>query len=66
MSEFYRTTYSSDARRKHRSVVGIIADVLFFVLTVAVVVLFVLTLFVPRLDPRVYLQLAQVQTLQPG
>lgn len=53
MSEFYRTTYSSDARRKHRSVVGIIADVLFFVLTVAVVVLFVLTLFVPRLDPRV-------------
>ena len=65
MSEFYRTTYSSDARRKHRSVVGIIADVLFFVLTVAVVVLFVLTLFVPRLDPRVWGELTTLGIVAP-
>ncbi|MBR3702072.1 MAG: endonuclease/exonuclease/phosphatase family protein [Alistipes sp.] len=65
MSEFYRTTYSSDARRKHRSVVGIIADVLFFVLTVAVVVLFVLTLFVPRLDPRVWDELTTLGIVAP-
>ena len=65
MSEFYRTTYSSDARRKQRSVVGIIADVLFFVLTVAVVVLFVLTLFVPRLDPRVWGELTTLGIVAP-
>lgn len=65
MSEYYRTTYSSDARRKHRSVVGIIADVLFFVLTVAVVVLFVLTLFVPRLDPRVWGELTTLGIVAP-
>lgn len=65
MSEFYRTTYSSDARRKHRSVVGIIADVFFFVLTVAVVVLFVLTLFVPRLDPRVWGELTTLGIVAP-
>lgn len=65
MSEFYRTTYSSDVRRKHRSVVGVIADVVFFVLTVAVGLLFVVTLFVPRLDPRAWGELTTLGVIAP-
>ena len=52
MAEYYRTTYSSQSQRSSRSVVGILLDLLMGVVTLAVVVLFVLTLLVPRLDPR--------------
>ncbi|MBR5334576.1 MAG: endonuclease/exonuclease/phosphatase family protein [Alistipes sp.] len=52
MSDYYRTTYSSTARRSGRSVVGIVADLLFAVVTVLITSLFVMTLLVPRLDPR--------------
>lgn len=65
MSEFYRTTYSSNARRKQRSVVGIIADMLFFVVTAIVALLFVATLFVPRLDPRVWGELTTLGLVAP-
>ena len=52
MSDYYRTTYSSAARKSGRSVIGIIADVVLFVITLVVAFLFIITLFVPRLDPR--------------
>ena len=52
MAEYYRTTYSSQSQRSGRSVVGLVIDLLMGVVTLAVVVLFVLTLLVPRLDPR--------------
>ncbi|MBQ2374969.1 MAG: endonuclease/exonuclease/phosphatase family protein [Alistipes sp.] len=52
MSDYYRTTYGADGRRKQKSVLGILFDSLIFVVTCVVALIFVATLFVPMLDPR--------------
>ena len=52
MAEYYRTTYGAENRRKQKSVLAILADALMLVVTCAVALAFVITLFIPTLDPR--------------
>lgn len=52
MADFYRTTYGAEDRRKQKSLLGILADVVMIVVTCVVALLFIATLCVPMLDPR--------------
>lgn len=54
MAEYYRTTYSSggERKKKSRSFVGILLDAVMLLVSIVVVAAFVLTLFVPTIDPR--------------
>ena len=65
MADYYRTTYSSGSRREGRSAVGIIADMVVGVITVAVTLLFVVTLFVPHLDPRNWSEITTLGIVAP-
>ena len=52
-AEFYKTSYSSSsAKKRGRSFAGFVVDSIVFVVTVAVVALFLTTLFVPKIDPH--------------
>lgn len=65
MADYYRTTYSSGSRREGRSAVGVIADMVVGVITVAVTLLFVVTLFVPHLDPRNWSEITTLGIVAP-
>lgn len=65
MADYYRTTYSSEDRRSHRSIAGIIADVAMCVVTAVVALLFVVTLLVPRLDPRSWGEISTLGLIAP-
>ena len=65
MADYYRTTYSSGSRREGRSAVGIIADMVVGVITVAVTLLFIVTLFVPHLDPRNWSEITTLGIVAP-
>ena len=53
MAEYYRTTYTTERRQKRsRSIVGTLLDVVMFLVSLVVVGAFILTLFVPTIDPR--------------
>jgi endonuclease/exonuclease/phosphatase family metal-dependent hydrolase len=52
-AEFYKTSYSSSsAKKRGRSFIGYVVDSLLLLVTIAVVVLFFLTLVVPKIDPH--------------
>ena len=52
-AEFYKTSYSSSsAKKRGRSFIGYVVDSLLLIATIAVVVLFFLTLVVPKIDPH--------------
>lgn len=52
-ADFYKTSYSSSsAKKRGRSFVGFIVDSLVFVVTIAVVALFIVTLFASKMDPH--------------
>ena len=65
MADYYRTTYSSGSRREGRSAVGVIADMVVGVITVAVTLLFIVTLFVPHLDPRNWSEITTLGIVAP-
>ena len=52
MSDFYRTTYGAENRRKQRSVLAVLADAIMVVVTCGVALTYIVTLCVPMLDPR--------------
>lgn len=54
MADYYGSTYGSVSgrRKRQRSAVGLLLDMVMGVVTLGVVALFVATLFVPMLDPR--------------
>lgn len=64
MSEFYRTTYGSQ-RKRARSVWGSLLDIVMGVVTLAVVAMFITTLFVPRLDPREWGEITTLGLIAP-
>lgn len=65
-AEFYNSSYSSNQRRKGgRSVGGIMLDTLIFVVTIAVVALFVLTLFIPVINPHKAQELSTIGLVAP-
>ena len=60
-AEYYKTTYGAERRRKGgRSVLGILLDGVMLIVTLAVVALFILTLFVPAVHPE---HLGELSTL---
>lgn len=67
MSDYYKTSYSSAGgrRRNQRSAAGLIIDILFGIVSLVVVVLFLTTLFVPTLDPRVYGEISTLGLVAP-
>ena len=65
MADFYRTTYGAEDRRKQRSVFGIIADAVMLVVTFVVALMFIVTLFVPMLDPRSWGEVATLGLVAP-
>lgn len=62
MGDYYKSSYTSSGgrRRNQRSATGLIIDIFVGVITLVVVALFLITLFVPSLDPR---QHGEVSTL---
>lgn len=65
-AEFYNSSYSSNQRRKGgRSVGGIMLDTLIFVVTIAVAALFVLTLFIPTINPHKVQELSTIGLVAP-
>lgn len=52
MAEYYRTTYGGERRQERKSVLATIIDALMIAITAVVALLFLLTLFVPLMDPR--------------
>ena len=54
MADFYKTNYGSSAgrRRNQGTAIGLLVDIIFSVVSLIVAVLFIMVLFVPRLDPR--------------
>jgi hypothetical protein len=54
MADYYKTNYGSSAgrRRNQGSATGLFVDIIFGVVSLIVATLFILVLFVPRLDPR--------------
>lgn len=67
MSDYYKTSYSSAGgrRRNQRSAAGLIVDILFGIISLVVVVLFLTTLFVPTLDPRVHGEISTLGLVAP-
>ncbi|MBR7115101.1 MAG: endonuclease/exonuclease/phosphatase family protein [Alistipes sp.] len=66
MADYYGKTYSSSRRtRRKRSAIGNLIDVVMGVVTIGVATLFILTLIVPRLDPREYNELSTLGLIAP-
>lgn len=68
MAEYYgKSSYSSSSRRHRggRSAVGTMLDLVVGVMTLAVVALFILTLFVPKLDPREWGEVSTLGLIAP-
>lgn len=65
MADYYRTTFSSESRRSGRSTIGLVFDLLLGGVTVLVALLFLLVLFVPRLDPRDWGELSTLGLVAP-
>lgn len=65
MADYYRTTYGAENRRKQKSVLAILADAVMLVVTCVVVSAFVITLFVPTLDPRNWGQVVTLGLVAP-
>lgn len=65
-AEFYKTSYSSSSRKQgERSFLGFIIDSLFFVVTIAVVALFFVTLFIPLINPHKAQELSTIGLVAP-
>ena len=65
MAEYYGKSYSSIARNRRRSALGLLLDVMMGVVSLCVVVLFVATLFVPVLDPREWGEVSTLGLIAP-
>ena len=65
MAEYYGKSYSSIARNRRRSSLGLLLDVMMGVVSLCVVVLFVATLFVPVLDPREWGEVSTLGLIAP-
>lgn len=52
MAEYYRSTFGAEERRKQRSVLGVLLDIVMLVVSCVVAALFFATILVPKLDPR--------------
>ena len=65
-AEFYNSSFSSDKRkRRGRSFIGFVVDSLVFVVTLAVVTLFFITLFIPSIDPHKAEELSTLGLVAP-
>ncbi|MBO5464191.1 MAG: endonuclease/exonuclease/phosphatase family protein [Alistipes sp.] len=65
-AEFYNTSYSSTKRKKGgNSFLGLLADSLFFVVTIGVVALFLITLFIPTINPHKAEELSTIGLVAP-
>ena len=65
MAEYYGKTYSSLARNRRRSALGLLIDMMMGVVSLCVVVLFIATLFVPVLDPREWGEITTLGLVAP-
>jgi hypothetical protein len=56
MADYYKTSYTSAGgrRRNQRSAAGLIVDIVFGIISLVVLSLFLMVIFVPKLDPREY------------
>lgn len=67
MADYYKTNYGSSAgrRRNQGSATGLFVDIIFGVVSLIVATLFILVLFVPRLDPREWGEVSTLGLVAP-
>ena len=67
MADYYKTNYGSSAgrRRNQGSATGLFVDIIFGVASLIVATLFILVLFVPRLDPREWGEVSTLGLVAP-
>ena len=66
MADYYRTTYGSDRGRKGgRSALGALLDIAMLVVTLGVIVLFMMTLIVPKIHPARSEELSTLGLIAP-
>lgn len=64
MADYYKTTYGSE-RRKGRSVLGVLLDLVMLVVSLGIVVLFLMTLIVPTMHPARAQELSTLGLVAP-
>ena len=66
MADYYRTIYGSDRGRKGgRSALGSLLDIAMLVVTLGVIVLFMMTLIVPKIHPARSEELSTLGLIAP-